>query len=106
MRLAFLPALAFAAPIFAQTQDPAPPHLPPSFTIATADQATVEKLLKENLQKLGDGKNLMSMRPESVCSVPLVRALIPRPDQYADRPVKPSEVESIPKAVLPAPPCK
>jgi hypothetical protein len=107
MRLApFFPALIFAAPLFAQTQDSAPATVPPSFTITTADQATVEKLLKENLQKLGDGKTITLMTPESVCSVPLVKAPIPTPDQYADRALKPSEVESIPRAVLPAPPCK
>jgi hypothetical protein len=100
MRLAaFFAALIFAAPLFAQTQDPAPPKL-------QGDQATIEKLLKEHLLKLGDGKSVTAIMAESVCSVPLVKAPIGTPDQYADRPVKPSEVESIPKAVLPAPPCK
>lgn len=100
MRLAaFVPALLLAAPVFSQTQNPTPPSL-------QGDQATVEKLLKERLQRLGDGKNISLMMPESVCSVPLVKAPIGKPDQYAGRPVKPPEVESIPKAVLPAPPCK
>lgn len=40
------------------------------------------------------------------CSLPLIAAPIGKPDKYAARISEPADVESMPHAALPAPPCK
>ena len=42
----------------------------------------------------------------NLCSVPLIEAPLGPPDLFAARVFKPGEVETIPGAPLPAPPCK
>ena len=94
-------ALSIIAPLSAQiTLDPAAPKLPPSITLMPDVRSLVEKYF---------GNTSVHMPPPiiaGICSVPLVEAPIGNPEQFAARFFKPGKTESMPQAVLPAPPCK